>query len=108
MAQAEPNDVERLAGLITQLANHQSESAQRELAYQERIMLCRTLAHAHHCAILALASTHPQKPKALAMLQRIWNTARGGLGTDGVSDAVRKETQDQRDQIAQALGGKIL
>ena len=97
-----------IAEQVKQLQALQSASSTQEIDFAERTVQSAFVTQLHQAAIVAIARTHPNKPEALRALQNIWNSKRGPLGIEGVSDECRAVIQHELDEIAKALGGTIL
>jgi len=85
-----------------------AQTAQGYLRMAEAIERVQLLIGLHQTALVALAAAHPAKDAALATFQELWNERRGPLGVDGISDASRAVVQTHLDDLAGALGGKVL
>ena len=85
-----------------------AQTAQGYLRMAEAIERVQLLLGLQQTALIALAATHPARSEALATFQQLWNERRGPLGVDGISDTSRAVVQMYLDELATALGGKVL
>ena len=85
-----------------------AQAAQGYMRMAEAIERLQLLIGLQQTVLVALAASHPDKATALELVQQLWNERRGPLGVDGVSDTSRAVVQTYLDEIATALGGKVL